>query len=144
MGRGNKSKLSGKTVDPETIDPQVRHRMQSAAGETGLACAVAMVLAQELSISPETLGRYADALGIRLTKCQLGLFGYSPKKKIVTPELPDNRALQTALSSSCADNRLPCRTAWDVAAQFELPRLAVSGACEAMGIKISPCQLGAF
>jgi len=42
------------------------------------------------------------------------------------------------------DERLPCAAAWDIAAQAGISKMALSAACEALGIKIKPCQLGAF
>ena len=50
-----------------------------------LPCAVAFVVADQLSISPAEVGQYADQVKLRLVKCQLGLFGYQPEKRIVKP-----------------------------------------------------------
>ena len=43
-----------------------------------------------------------------------------------------------------AEKKLSCRAAWDIAHRFKVPKMAVSAACEALNIKIKPCQLGAF
>jgi hypothetical protein len=143
MGFGDK-KTTGLTIDPGTIDPAIKKRLRDAAGDKGLPCAVAMTLAQDLAVTPELIGRYADALNVRLLKCQLGLFGYSPKKKIVSATPPESEDIETAISEAAADNRLSCRAAWDIADRLNLRKMTVSAACEALAVKITACQLGAF
>ena len=49
-----------------------------------------------------------------------------------------------AIRDALENDRLPCRAAWEIAERFGLRKMAVSGACEALGIKIKPCQMGAF
>jgi hypothetical protein len=93
---------------------------------------------------PAAIGAAADRLGIRLVKCQLGLFGYSPQKKIVQAPAAADPALETAIREKLENGRLACRHAWEIAAALHVPKMAVSAACEAMQIKIKPCQLGAF
>jgi len=39
---------------------------------------------------------------------------------------------------------LSCAVSWEIADALQLTRMAVSEACEALKIKIKPCQLGAF
>jgi PIN domain nuclease of toxin-antitoxin system len=80
----------------------------------------------------------------RITHCQLGLFGHSPEKKIVTPEKTIGIGLKTALEAATENGRLSCLTAWEIAEQLQIPKIAVSNACEGLGMKIKPCQLGAF
>jgi len=84
-------------------------------------------------------------LGIRLVTCQLGLFGYAPEKKIVQPSETVDRALEDAIRAALQeDGRLTCRLAWELAERFQIPKMRVSAACEALSIKVRPCQLGAF
>ncbi|OQX03061.1 MAG: hypothetical protein BWK80_56535 [Desulfobacteraceae bacterium IS3] len=73
----------------------------------------------------------------------MGLFGYSPDKKIVKAEEPAPEIREAILSAS-EDGRISCNTAWDIAARFNIPKITVSNACEGMKIRIKPCQLGAF
>ena len=109
-----------------------------------LACAVAFSVAEELGKTPQQVGKAADLLGFRLVKCQLGLFGYAPEKKIVKPKRPEDPELAAAIREAAAQGRLSCRETWRIAARFGLRKMAVSSACEALGQKIKPCQLGAF
>jgi putative aminopeptidase FrvX len=80
---------------------------------------------------------------LSLAKCQLGLFGYTPKKKIVKSQPPTPKLKQLIIAKQ-KDNRLGCSAAWEIAADLNLSKMAVSGACEALNIRIKPCQLGAF
>lgn len=129
---------------PEQIDPAVRESLERNADKGELACAVAFRLANELQKPPSAIGEAADLLAIRLVKCQMGLFGYSPEKKIVKAASAVDPDLAEAIRRGLENGRLPCRTAWDLAHAFKLSRMGVSSACEALGIKIKPCQLGAF
>jgi hypothetical protein len=48
-----------------------------------ISCAEASRIAGQLQVSMTDVGVTIDLLEIHLNKCQLGLFGYSPKKIIV-------------------------------------------------------------
>jgi hypothetical protein len=52
--------------------------------------------------------------------------------------------LKENILAALKNNRLPCSAAWLIAKKLKLPRMKVSAACEALLIKIKPCQLGAF
>ena len=93
---------------------------------------------------PAEVGATADRLGIRLTTCQLGLFGYSPDKKIVAPAAVVEPELEQAIRAKLTGGRLACRDAWALAQAYRRTKLALSAACEALEVKIKPCQLGAF
>lgn len=118
--------------------------LNDASSGGDLACSAAFEVAESLNISPGLVGEYADKLGLHLAKCQLGLFGYSPHKKIVAPLASVDTALAAAIREGLVSDRLPCQTAWEIAGQFDLPRMTVSAACETLGVKIKPCQIGAF
>jgi hypothetical protein len=126
------------------VDPVIRAKLEKKTREGTLSCAAAFTLAADLDTSPADIGKAADLLGTRLVKCQLGLFGYTPEKKIVKPAATVDPLLQEAIRGELQGGRLPCRNAWDLAERFRLSRMAVSAACETLGIKVKPCQLGAF
>jgi hypothetical protein len=127
-----------------SVDAAIRARLEKKTHEGTLSCAAAFKVAADLTRSPAEIGKAADLLGIRLVTCQLGLFGYAPAKKIVTPAETVDPVLEEAIRGELQGGRLACRTAWDLAKRFRIARMAVSSACEALGIKIKPCQLGAF
>jgi hypothetical protein len=136
--------LSDKHKNDNQPDPAISQEIQLRLRKDALACAVAFDIAGKLGCAPAEVGRTADLLQISLVKCQLGLFGYKPQKKIVDSRMPQEPALGDAIRDGLVDDRLPCKTAWRIAAQFGVPKMTVSSACEALGIKIKPCQLGAF
>ncbi|MBC8463504.1 MAG: hypothetical protein H8D61_00840 [Deltaproteobacteria bacterium] len=141
-----KSKNSGNPQDPspDLKDNPLAARLLEGACDNELACARAFEIGKETGASPEEIGRTLDLCGVRISKCQLGLFGYVPHKKTVKPKSSQDVRIEAAIGSGLTDERFPCRTAWDIASQFNVPKMSVSNACEAMGIKIKPCQLGAF
>ena len=81
---------------------------------------------------------------IRIRKCQLGLFGYQPEKRIIKPAPQVPAALSETLKASSPRGRIACRAVWQIAEKFSISRLEAAAACEAMDLKITPCQLGAF
>ena len=129
---------------PDQIDPAIRESLERNTEKGELACAVAFRMADELQKPPSAIGEAADLLGLRLVKCQMGLFGYTPEKKIVKAAATVDPGLEDAIRRGLEKGRLPCRAAWNLATSFKLSRMGVSAACEALGIKIKPCQLGAF
>ena len=126
------------------MDPALETAVLKQAENGEMACAVAFDLAVALGVEAGEIGVAMDLKNLRITQCQLGLFGYHPKKKITTPADSVSNDLEQALRGGTVDDRLPCKTAWTIAHRFKLPKLAVGRACETLGIKIKPCQLGAF
>ena len=139
-----KQKFSDKHGPAATVDDSIKDRVIDNAKMGELACAVAFKIVDELKTTPAEVGKAVDLLDFRLVKCQLGLFGYKPDKKIVKAKIPEDPELEKAIRAALCDGELACRDAWGIARQFQLPKMAVSNACEALKIKIKPCQLGAF
>jgi hypothetical protein len=52
--------------------------------------------------------------------------------------------MEEAIRKALVEEKISCRAAWDIAQQFNVPKMAVSAACESLNLKIKPCQLGAF
>ncbi len=125
-------------------DPRVVNALRQKASEGEVPCAVAFKIASELGVTPEMVGQTTDLLEFRLAKCQMGLFGYKPNKRIVKPAEEVSKELEASIRQGLKNNRLPCKKAWEIAEKLGLRKMAVSSACEAMGIKINACQLGAF
>ncbi len=122
--------------------------IQAALIEGDLPCARAFKVAQDLGVSPLDVGLAADEAGIRLSRCQLGLFGYGPKAegkhKIVKPMENVPAALEQAIREAMDDKGITCAAAWEVAKRLGIPKMDVSSAAETLGVKITVCQLGAF
>jgi len=123
---------------------KMAEKIRLRAPEGKISCISAFKIAQELSVQPSEIGRAADLLEIRITKCQLGLFGYESPKRIIKPATSVDQNLEKAIQEGLVNNCLPCATIFAIAKQFGIPRMAVSSACEGLKIKISSCQLGTF
>jgi len=144
MGSEKKTDFRKKHPEGTVPDAGIQEAMQKHLKGDALPCAVAFQIAAEVASSPKAVGETADLVGLKISKCQLGLFGYAPEKKRVAPAQTVEAVLQDAISKALKDGNLSCRSAWEVAAGLGVSKMAVSAACEAMKIKITACQLGAF
>ena len=136
--------FSTKHGPDEKPDTSIKNEILKQTKNEKVPCAVAFEIAKSLQISPETVGKTVDMMNFKLTKCQLGLFGYQPQKKIVKPQDSIKVDVKDAVSDALVQGRLSCKHAWDIASRLNVSKMTVSGACEAMGIKIKDCQIGAF
>jgi len=136
--------FSTKHGSDETPDTSIKNEILKRTQNEKIPCAVAFEIAKALQISPEKVGKTADLINFKLTKCQLGLFGYQPQKKIVKPQDSVNVDVKDAVFDALVQKRLSCKQAWDIASRLQVSKMTVSGACETMGVKIKNCQLGAF
>ncbi|OPY11117.1 MAG: hypothetical protein A4E70_00181 [Syntrophus sp. PtaU1.Bin005] len=125
-------------------DPALEEGIRKSAEGGELSCAAAMQISAQFGETHGNLGQRLDAMKIRLVKCQLGLYGYKPEKKIVQPAAEVSAELEEEIRNAMKGNSLPCIEAWAIAKRRRIPKMAVSSACETLKIKISPCQLGAF
>jgi len=125
-------------------DPRIETALQGLADRGEISCAEAFRVASQAGVGPAEVGKTIDLTGLRLVKCQLGLFGYKPEKSILRP--PENvpETLERAIRDRLSGGRLSCEAAWGIAAALRVPKLEVAGAAEALKIRIKPCQLGAF
>jgi len=126
------------------LQPEVREKIQEKVRDGQIACAVAFQVAEQLAAEPAEIGKALDLMEIKLMKCQLGLFGYATGRKQIEPQQPEVPGLAEAIESSLVDGKLPCIIAWQLARRFKVGKMTVAAACDSLGIKIKPCQLGAF
>ena len=140
----NGQKFSDKYGTDARINELIKEQVIRQTKNNELACAKAFKIADDLKVSAAEVGKTADLLDMKLVKCQLGLFGYTPEKKIVKPKAARDPKLQSAIQDSLVEGTLPCATAWEIARNFDISKMAVSAVCEQLKIKIKPCQLGAF
>jgi len=122
------------------LDKEILNRVT----DNELSCVAAFEIAGKLNVPAKDIGEAADRLKVRLVKCQIGLFGYKPDKKIVKTAETVSSELKAAISNSLEDGKLSCIKAWEIAAKLKIQKLSVSCACEALNVKIRECQLGAF
>lgn len=127
------------------LDKDLADAIGAQADQGRISCAAAHAIAAAKACPPRKVGINIDLQEFRINQCQLGLFGYTGAKgkavKKSTSVAPD---LEKAIRDSLQNDRIACEAAWEVAERFDIPRMAVAHACEALGIKVSNCQLGAF
>lgn len=113
-----------------------------------LPCTAAHTIAQFLGLPPGRVGQAADEAGIHISQCQLGLFGYGPKaegrSKLIRPAVQILPALAATVQERARDGRLRCLVCWEIAAEQGVERLAVAEVAEALGLRVTSCQLGCF
>jgi len=127
-----------------TLDAGIAEAVRPKVSNGKIACAAVHKIAVDLDIPPSEVGQTIDLMELRLHRCQLGLFGYGPQRRIVEPVESVTPTLREAIEASLVDNRLPCRVAWAIAEKLGIKKMDVSSACEALKIKICDCQIGSF
>lgn len=119
--------------------------LRSRLREGRLPCAEAFALADEWRVAPAEVVAEAEAQGVRVGWCQLGLFTGAQKGKGWPDEpLQVPEEVKALLRAAAPEGRLPCAQAWAIARRLGWERLAVGHAANTLGIRIVQCQLGCF
>jgi hypothetical protein len=113
-----------------------------------LPCAVAHYIAAYLKLDPLEVGKFATETGVRLYQCQLGLFGYGRKGKsaykITGRKVEVDKDVLDLIKKDSGGRRISCARLWEIADTAGIIRAEAGNAADALNIKITPCQLGAF
>ncbi len=130
------------------MEEALREAMVERLDDGRLPCAATHELAHLFRLDPLRVGQAADKAEIRIGRCQLGLFGYGPKSegkhKIVHPMDDVPERLAAHLRAAAGEEGITCLAVWQIAAELGYLRLEASSAVEAMGLRVSHCQLGCF
>ncbi len=130
------------------MQQKIREMMAVYKEKNRMPCAVAHYIANFLKIDPLMVGNEATAAGVRLIGCQLGLFGYGRKGKseykITGRKVGIESELIELIKTRATDGKISCAELWKIADDAGIIRCEVGNAADGLGIKISPCQLGAF
>lgn len=131
------------------MEDQIRAAIESLAVHGEVSCVNAHAVAAKLGVAPIEVGKVVNKqTALRFYRCQLGVFGYGAKaegkSKIVLAATNIPPDLQAAIMAQAVNGRIACKAVWEIADQFEYPRLGVANVCEALGLKMKPCQLGCF
>lgn len=140
----NTVKYSAKHPAGTTPDARIAAAVQEVADDGRVPCVLAHDLASELQVTPAEVGKTIDLLELRIIKCQLGLFGYLPGKKMLKPTEVVSNELRDRLTRATVNGAIPCATCWEIAEELDMQRIAVAAACERLDLRVRPCQLGAF
>ena len=135
-------KHPGNTMPDERVSEVLKPHI---SGER-ISCSAAHKAAEELGVSPSEIGRNLDLLEVRITGCQLGLFGHGGKDRGKADfKLPAGAEKITAeIKRVAGDSGISCLELWRVAGENGCTKLEAAAICEESGIKIGSCQLGAF
>ena len=117
--------------------------LQEASIDNKLACAKVFESINKYSFFPDIAGFTMNQYKIKITFCQLGLFGYPDGKNIPSCETV-SQELEDEIYTFTDNSRLACAAAWNIASRMKIKKMDVAAACEKLGIKINKCQLGAF
>jgi hypothetical protein len=131
------------TARSEQIAEAIREKSPGGA----LPCAVGEKISKELKVTIAEVGTTADLLEMKIKECQLGLFGWGDKPrhgKDIPAADSVSVEIKSAVEKAAVNGIVTCALAWTIADQLGVRRKAVSAACEASGLKIRACQLGAF
>ena len=128
----------------QKLAPAIAERLKDHVAAGKISCAEAHRIAETQNVAPADVGVALDLMEIRIVKCQNGLFGYSPVRRIVKPVDTVPAPLKEAILENLVNERLSCASSWKIAKEAGLGKMDVAAACEALEVKISPCQLGAF
>jgi hypothetical protein len=144
MTHGDKGNYKAKHSSGSRLDQKIARALETRTADGKINCTDASNAAGEVGVTMKEVGLAIDLMEIELSKCQLGLFGYRPQKMVVKPAETVQADLERAIRRALVNDRLPCAAAWIIAGTFGIPKMEVSSACEALKIKVKPCQLGAF
>jgi hypothetical protein len=144
MGRDKCGVPNNKYPKDTSIDPKLQEAVRQKAADQHLQCREAHQIADTLGIPAAEVGVALDVLEIKIVKCQMGLFGHSPEKKITRALEAYSADVAEAIRSKLQGGKISCKSCWDIADQFKMSKMDVAGVAEAINVKISPCQLGAF
>ena len=125
-------------------DPAIAAALETVAPDGRLSCTAAHEVAEQLGVAPAEIGKTADLLELRVVECQMGLFGYAPEKRTVKPAQEIPAELRERIEKATVDGRITCAACWKIARDLGVEKMTVSCACEAMGLKVKNCQIGAF
>lgn len=129
----------------ERPDKAIAAKLEAAANaDKHIACLAAHQIAQELNCPPLKVGQTADLIGVRINRCQLGLFGHKDVEAQPFSKDDISQEMRAAVESVVSDGKIACKPCWRLADQFALSRPQMGTLCDELGLKVSPCQLGAF
>ncbi len=141
----------GKYAAKHTLDIQPDEKIVAAIKghlQNGkLSCASACAIAQDMNVSLAAVGRNADLIEARITKCLLGFFGHrSPDGEKLKPEAVESVSdnVEDAINAHLQNGMLTCAALWEVGQETNISKKELGRICQTLKVKIVRCQLDAF
>ena len=147
MTHEDRGHYAAKHPEGTQIDSRVKEAIEAKVKDGAIACKDSTAISESLGVPMALVGQTTDLLEIRLSHCQLGLYGYPEggvRGKIVEKAESVSLEMEAAMRAEIVNDRLPCKACWEIAERFSVQKMDVAAACETLEIKIKPCQLGAF
>ena len=85
MTHGDKGNYKAKHSSTSRLDEKIARAVEKKTAHGKITCTDASYIADELGATMKEVGLAIDLMEIQISKCQLGLFGYSPQKTVVKP-----------------------------------------------------------
>lgn len=142
--------LEDKDLDANApVDERIAAAIRARLVEGRLPCVDACEVAEQLALPPIDVGQTADRMQVRLTACQLGLFGYPGHAKgweaAGVAEWPEPDGLRDAISAARNERgEISCGRLWQEAERFGVRRIQAGWIADQLGVTIRECHLGAF
>lgn len=144
MTHMDKGKFFEKHPKQTKVDEALKQEILKQTKDNNISCKAAEKISKNQNTPMSEVGVAIDMLNINIGQCQLGLFGYEGKQKLVVAAESVAPELESGIKGALVNGRLPCTAAWKIADKFGMKRMDVCAACEKLKIRIKPCQLGAF
>ncbi len=140
----------------------LRSLIQASLDNNGqLSCEVAHSIAGAQGASPQSVRKQVDDLGIRISRCQLGLFGYAKEKGMpgfraareavrgaapgaVGKMAPIPEEVAAAVREACSDDEITCADLWKIGHDHNVSRFEIGCIAETLELSVKRCQLGCF
>ena len=100
MSHEDSGHYAAKHAPGTQLNPQIAELIKQRTSQGKITCSDAHRIAHELDVPPAEVGVTIDLLEIKLSRCQLGLFGYGQKKRIVRPAEHVSPEVKDALERS--------------------------------------------
>lgn len=130
--------------DRAVLDKNIAEKINEKTTDNRISCAAAHKIAKDIDIRPHEVGVAIDLMEVKLTKCQLGLFGVDKNAVLPPVDREKNLEILKAIEKELVMGRLPCEAAWRIAAEAGVGKRTVAEICNKMKVKLSKCQLGTF
>jgi hypothetical protein len=142
--------LKNKRILPGTKpDARLGAEIKGRVLEGTLSCAEAFAVSAAAGVPPLEVGRAADLMKVKLSHCQLGLFGYPRLGKGWDRSGAGPGQLADGLEAAIKrregrEGRVACADLWELAELYGVPRILAGDVADRLGVRIVDCQLGAF
>lgn len=123
---------------------ELESTVSSSLRDGYMPCPLAWKIAREADVPRIAVGAVIDKMGRRVTDCQIGCFKIektpfedSEIKRLEGEVVSEIKELESA-------KQLTCAAVFDLARKYKLKPMDVSNEINALGFKVSECQLGCF